>query len=87
MDLKFVRGWGRKWESRGDLRYVQPRGSVRAGRSRSDLESGFTPSTALGERRNEPPGEGVVHGKDEEHFTVKLLVVQTPVTEEHHCVG
>jgi len=60
---------------------------IGAGRkSRSDLESELTPSTALGERRNEPPGEGVVHGKDEERFTVKLLVVQTPVSEEHHCV-
>lgn len=28
----FVRGWGRKWELSGDLRYVEPRGSVRAGR-------------------------------------------------------
>ena len=37
------------------------------------------------ECRNEPPGERVVHGKDEERFTVKLVVVQTPVSEEHHC--
>ena len=33
LGLKFVRGWGRKWELSGDLRYVEPRGSVRAGRA------------------------------------------------------
>jgi hypothetical protein len=36
------------------------------------IESESTPSSALGDRGNEPPGEGVVHGKDEERFMAKL---------------
>jgi hypothetical protein len=83
LDLKFVRGWGRKWEF--GVQVVIHAMSSRCGPEKQIRFSLLHPRWAKVEMSLWV--RELFMGKTRNSLQSRLLIVQTPVSEEHHYVG